>query len=634
MSTVHIFGAGIAGLTIAHELIEKGLKVHVYEKDSLPGGMAKSKRTSQYIPTEHSWRGFGPFYFNTFNILQRIPISTSEQFENEPSYSLKEVQKHTSPDDVWIIYKNNVYNMTPFVKLHPGGNVILQAAGKNVEEVWKTMGVDWHLTNSLVQKTFAKYKIGTLVQKEQFTQFTQHSLNSLKTSQTVLNHLTPQTYDFHLLKDTRINAPPISISPHDYPYIIYLLLKSTFTNTRKKDIFTQRFLPFIKDKVSQDTYDYFVYFVAGPGFGFDINNISLGHYTWFIERQLLSPTKGWYGMIKPTSEAWIDIWVEYLKTLGVQFSFNTSLVQFETNDTQITLALIQKNGEPPQQIGNENEDFCLCINPYNTIDILQKSQMTRLEQVFQSIKTVNNQIGFYIQFKQKINLPKNDMAFVIIDSPYNITFYFQDYHFSSNVPLNSQNTKVSHISGTCIMPFNNGSLFNKPASQLTREELAQEIVHQLLSSQHFEHTIRKYNPHINWNKDIVASSEVYDEWQVTDDTLQSSNKKWVNNSFNESFRPTANTEYSNLYLGGAHIHTSINIWSMESAVESGKLASRHILHKYNLQYPFLYTHSSPPFFRLLQLFDDIIYSFGIKSFTILDIIIILIIILVLFNFSR
>ena len=66
---INIYGAGISGLTIAHELIEKGYQVHIYEKDLEVGGMAKSKRTEENVPSEHSWRGYAPFYFNTFKFI-------------------------------------------------------------------------------------------------------------------------------------------------------------------------------------------------------------------------------------------------------------------------------------------------------------------------------------------------------------------------------------------------------------------------------------------------------------------------------------------------------------------------------------------------------------------------------------
>ena len=41
------------------------------------------------------------------------------------------------------------------------------------------------------------------------------------------------------------------------------------------------------------------------------------------------------------------------------------------------------------------------------------------------------------------------------------------------------------------------------------------------------------------------------------------------------------TEYENLFLSGAHTKTSINIWSMEGAIESGKITANYILDIYN-----------------------------------------------------
>jgi uncharacterized protein with NAD-binding domain and iron-sulfur cluster len=40
---VIIFGGGISGLTTAHELIDKGYSVNLYEKDDYMGGMAHSR---------------------------------------------------------------------------------------------------------------------------------------------------------------------------------------------------------------------------------------------------------------------------------------------------------------------------------------------------------------------------------------------------------------------------------------------------------------------------------------------------------------------------------------------------------------------------------------------------------------
>ena len=76
MEHIIVFGAGIAGLSTAHYLMERGYKVTVIESLQTPGGLARSERVpgDKGMPSEYSWRGFGPWYHNSFDILKRIPI--------------------------------------------------------------------------------------------------------------------------------------------------------------------------------------------------------------------------------------------------------------------------------------------------------------------------------------------------------------------------------------------------------------------------------------------------------------------------------------------------------------------------------------------------------------------------------
>lgn len=48
--------------------------------------------------------------------------------------------KHNDPTTdlgVWIVYKAGVYDVTPFLTEHPGGDNILLGAGNSVEPFWK-----------------------------------------------------------------------------------------------------------------------------------------------------------------------------------------------------------------------------------------------------------------------------------------------------------------------------------------------------------------------------------------------------------------------------------------------------------------------------------------------------------------
>ncbi|MCW5716941.1 MAG: FAD-dependent oxidoreductase [Bauldia sp.] len=77
MTTVAIIGGGIAGLTAAHELRERGFDVTVYERRTIFGGKARSycsdKEKIKGLPAEHGFRFFPSFYRNVRDTMARIP---------------------------------------------------------------------------------------------------------------------------------------------------------------------------------------------------------------------------------------------------------------------------------------------------------------------------------------------------------------------------------------------------------------------------------------------------------------------------------------------------------------------------------------------------------------------------------
>jgi len=80
---VVILGGGIAGLSAAHELIERDFDVEVYELLPIPGGKARSfavpgsgKDGRKDLPGEHGFRFFPRFYRHITHTMGRIPYGT------------------------------------------------------------------------------------------------------------------------------------------------------------------------------------------------------------------------------------------------------------------------------------------------------------------------------------------------------------------------------------------------------------------------------------------------------------------------------------------------------------------------------------------------------------------------------
>ncbi|CAE7834535.1 shop [Symbiodinium sp. CCMP2592] len=67
---------------------------------------------------------------------QRWPGTAGNK--SEPVYCRKDVQQHDGRNgSVWVTYRDGVYDVTEYLEKHPGGKLILQAAGGPVDEWWK-----------------------------------------------------------------------------------------------------------------------------------------------------------------------------------------------------------------------------------------------------------------------------------------------------------------------------------------------------------------------------------------------------------------------------------------------------------------------------------------------------------------
>jgi 15-cis-phytoene desaturase len=79
---VAVLGGGVGGLSAAHELVERGFEVSVYERRDVIGGKARSlsvPNTGQNgrkdLPGEHGFRFFPAFYRHLPDTMKRIPYA-------------------------------------------------------------------------------------------------------------------------------------------------------------------------------------------------------------------------------------------------------------------------------------------------------------------------------------------------------------------------------------------------------------------------------------------------------------------------------------------------------------------------------------------------------------------------------
>ncbi|MDX2188657.1 MAG: FAD-dependent oxidoreductase [Bacteroidota bacterium] len=86
---VVILGGGVAGMSAAHELINRGFTVSVYELNNIAGGKARSTLVDDSasgnrkpLPGEHGFRFFPRFYKHITSTMKEIPFKNGKVYDN------------------------------------------------------------------------------------------------------------------------------------------------------------------------------------------------------------------------------------------------------------------------------------------------------------------------------------------------------------------------------------------------------------------------------------------------------------------------------------------------------------------------------------------------------------------------
>ncbi|XP_075223511.1 sulfite oxidase [Lycorma delicatula] len=116
--------------------------------------------------------GVGIYYFSNRNKRTLIAASPCTEVESLggqpirglPLYTLKDVAKHSTKETrIWVTYNQGVYDITDFVDEHPGGSIIMMAAGGALDPFWLIYGLH---KGTAILKMLETYRIGNLSQKE------------------------------------------------------------------------------------------------------------------------------------------------------------------------------------------------------------------------------------------------------------------------------------------------------------------------------------------------------------------------------------------------------------------------------------------------------------------------------------
>ena len=125
------------------------------------------------------------------------PVTALCDSQDLPIYRRTDLQNHKKPQDrVWVSYQDGVYDITDFIKVHPGGSdKLMMAAGGAIDPFWQMY--PFHKEES-VKDLLKTYKIGRLhpddqIKPENLVDFSDMQKDSISRS---INLLTMQDFPY------------------------------------------------------------------------------------------------------------------------------------------------------------------------------------------------------------------------------------------------------------------------------------------------------------------------------------------------------------------------------------------------------------------------------------------------------
>ena len=526
MPKVAILGGGVAGMSAAHELIERGFTVDVYERNPIyVGGKARSvdvpdSATGERLPLpgEHGFRFFPGFYKHITDTMQRTPLRSGGTVIDNLAISERVMMARFG--------KQPIISLVNFPKSKKDLKVLFNALAHS----------DTGLTDKDVD-TFA------------------HKMWQLMTSCKERRQQEYERISWWQYMEADSHCPGEGLCPYEEYFVGGLT--HTLVAAQPKLMST---------KTGGDILLQLIFLMLSPNKHAD---------------RVLSA---------PTNDAWLKPWYDYLVGKGVNYYHHHEITGFDCDPTNRRIRKVMVKNLSTEEEIEVTADYYISAMPVEAMARVLNDDMVKadatLDYLHQLKKDTNWMNGIQYYLNEDVKLTRGHVIF--LDSPWAVTAISQLQFWPDFDVSCYGNGEVKGILSVDVSDWFTKGLNGKMGCECTADEVVEEVWDQMERSLNKNGKVLDRSMRVthSWLDDDIRKNLTGDRDEFMHlHELKNAEPLLVNQTNTWSLRPEAHCGIENLFLASDYVRTHTDLATMEGANEAARRAVNAIIIKSGQKLP-------------------------------------------------
>ncbi|MFJ2444402.1 FAD-dependent oxidoreductase, partial [Streptomyces sp. NPDC087658] len=267
----------------------------------------------------------------------------------------------------------------------------------------------------------------------------------------------------------------------------------------------------------------------------------------------------------PTSTAWIDPWVAYLRGLGVRLELGWQVGRLRVRGRRVERVELLGPGGQARDL---EADWFVCAIPVDRVGGLLDRGLAEADPQLKTVTGLQTDWMTGIQFYLTEPTPLTRGHVVYLDSPWALTSISQAQFWDADFRATYGDGRAADCLSVDISAWDTpGIVYGKPARECTRAEVAAEVWAQLCDGLNGTVGQRLHKGLLHsWSLDPAITGLDGPGPAANDEALL------INTTGSWARRPLAVTAAENLFMAGDFVRCPVNLATMEGANQSARTA--------------------------------------------------------------